>query len=130
MAIQTEEPLQFEGTFHYNEGFYYFRDFNGLLIFGGGRNLDIKKETTTLFEINQTIKRKLLDDLKSYLIPQTNFKIVQEWAGIMAFGDTKQPIVKKLPSGQYIGVRLGGMGVAIGSQVGEELAQLMLFDGL
>jgi glycine/D-amino acid oxidase-like deaminating enzyme len=130
LAIQPGDSLQFEGTFHYNEGYYYFRDHHGLLIYGGGRNLDFENETTTLFEINQKIKRKLVEDLKEYILPGDSFKIIKEWTGIMAFGDTKQPIVKRLDSGHYVGVRLGGMGVAIGSQVGEELAQLVRIDGL
>ena len=42
----------------------------------------------------------------------------------MAFGKTKEPIVKKLSDNITVGVRLGGMGVAIGTLVGEELAEL------
>ena len=130
LAIRSDDKLPFEGTFHYDEGFYYFRDYNGLMIFGGGRNLDFQNETTTLFGINQMIKDKLLEDLKNHLLPESEFEIIHEWAGIMAFGATKQPIVRKLSTGHYVGVRLGGMGVAIGSQVGEELAQMVLADGL
>jgi hypothetical protein len=49
-----------------------------------------------------------------------------EWSGIMAFGETKAPIVKHLSDKMVLGVRLGGMGVAIGSIVGEEVAELIL----
>ena len=44
----------------------------------------------------------------------------------MAFGDTKQPIIQQVSDRMAMGVRLGGMGVAIGSCVGEELAQLLV----
>ena len=44
----------------------------------------------------------------------------------MAFGDTKEPILKPISKNVFAGVRLGGMGVAIGSMVGEKLADLTL----
>ncbi|MFT4736309.1 MAG: glycine/D-amino acid oxidase-like deaminating enzyme [Cyclobacteriaceae bacterium] len=130
LAIKPSVPLPFEGTFHYEQGYYYFRDYEELLLFGGGRNLAYDEEQTTLFEINQTIKAKLIEDIHQTIIPGTAYEIVHEWSGIMAFGLTKSPIVKKHASGVYMGVRLGGMGVAIGSKVGEELASLVIADGL
>jgi gamma-glutamylputrescine oxidase len=44
----------------------------------------------------------------------------------MGVGKSKSPIIKQINSNQYAAVRLGGMGVAIGSLVGKELATLML----
>ena len=41
---------------------------------------------------------------------------------------SKKPIIKKLKQNIFCGVRLGGMGVAIGSLVGNELAQLIHSD--
>lgn len=43
----------------------------------------------------------------------------------MGMGSSKKPIVEKLSEHVYCGVRLGGMGVAIGSLVGQELADLV-----
>ncbi len=122
LLVKPDAPLPFRGTFHYDEGYYYFRDFEDKIIFGGGRNLAINQEKTTDFGINEVIEIKLLQDLKEVILPQTAFEIEMKWSGIMAFGDTKAPIVKKLASGQYLGARLGGMGVALGSLIGEELA--------
>ena len=48
-----------------------------------------------------------------------------EWSGIMAFGKIKSPIIKKVSDKIAIGVRSGGMGVAIGTQVGKELHELL-----
>jgi gamma-glutamylputrescine oxidase len=42
----------------------------------------------------------------------------------MGVGIQKGPIVKALSDDVYCGVRLGGMGVAIGSAVGAQLANL------
>jgi hypothetical protein len=40
-------------------------------------------------------------------------------------GNSKKPIVEQLSNNVYCGVRLGGMGVAIGSLIGQELADLV-----
>ena len=44
----------------------------------------------------------------------------------MGVGNSKQAMVKKLRADLYCAVRLGGMGVAIGCLLGEEVAELML----
>jgi hypothetical protein len=43
----------------------------------------------------------------------------------MGVGQQKKPIVKPVGNHVFCGVRLGGMGVAIGSLVGKELADLL-----
>lgn len=126
LRIVPASSLPFEGTFHYEGGYYYFRDFYGSLIFGGGRNLDYETESTTEFGINQKIKAKLINDLESMILPGQTYEVTDEWSGIMAFGADKSPIVKKTETGIYMGVRLGGMGVALGSKVGEDLSSLIL----
>lgn len=126
MSIQPEKPLKFEGTFHYEAGYYYFRDYYGKLLFGGGRNLALADETTTEFGVNSSIKDKLMADLNNIILPNQKYAVEMEWSGIMAFGQNKAPIVEKISERIAIGVRLGGMGVAIGSLVGEEVAELVL----
>lgn len=126
MSVLPEKKLKISGTFHYDEGYYYFRDYYGKLIFGGARNLAFKEETTLDFGINHKIKEKLVEDLKQIILPDQTFKIEHEWSGIMAFGENKAPIIRKVSDKVAIGIRLGGMGVAIGSLVGEELARLLI----
>ncbi|WP_323758422.1 FAD-dependent oxidoreductase [Roseivirga sp.] len=118
--------LPFKGTFHYEEGYYYFRNYEDRIIFGGGRNLDIGGEESTEFEVRELILDKLKSDLKTIILPNQKFEVDMAWAGIMAFGKTKQPIVQKHSENIVLGVRLGGMGVAVGSKVGQRLASLML----
>jgi len=43
----------------------------------------------------------------------------------MGVGSQKRPIVKQISDHVYCGVRLGGMGIAIGSSVGKQLADLV-----
>ena len=62
------------------------------------------------------------------ILPGTDYKIENRWSGIMGLGDTKSPIVKKVSGNIYCAVRMGGMGVALGSLTGEEAATLVLND--
>ncbi len=117
--------LDIKGTFHLDKGFYYFRNFENRILLGGGRNLDFEGETTT--ELNQTekIQNKLEDVLKNVILPNQDYEIAHRWSGIMGIGSSKNPIVSQLSENVYCGVRLGGMGVAIGSIIGQELAELL-----
>ena len=117
--------LKFRGIFHFNNGYYYFRELNGRVLFGGGRNIDFETENTTQLAANELIKSDLLHKLQNIILPNQNFEIEDWWTGIMAFGKTKFPIIKKQSSRVFTGVRMGGMGVAIGSQVAELLADLV-----
>jgi gamma-glutamylputrescine oxidase len=117
--------LHIKGTFHLDKGYYYFRNIDNRILFGGGRNLDFKAEETT--ELNQTalIQNKLEELLKTTILPNTSFEVDHRWSGIMGVGNQKKAIVKQISNNVYCGVRLGGMGIAIGSLVGEELANLI-----
>lgn len=119
------ENLHIKGTFHFDEGYYYFRNINNRILFGGGRNLDFKGEETTVMETSHLIQQQLEAHLKNSILPNTPFEIDHRWTGIMGVGSQKKAIVKQLSNHVYCGVRLGGMGVAIGSLIGEELADLV-----
>jgi hypothetical protein len=43
----------------------------------------------------------------------------------MAVGSEKKPIVQKMNKNVAFGVRMGGMGVAIGASVGKQLSNLI-----
>lgn len=120
--------LHIKGTFHIDEGFYYFRNFENRILLGGARNIDFETETTTEFELNLKIQHHLEQVLRSVILPHTDFEIEQRWSGIMGMGKSKKtPIVKQLSENVFCGVRLGGIGVAIGSLIGKELAELNLY---
>lgn len=119
------ENLHIKGTFHLEKGYYYFRNIDNRILFGGGRNLDIKTEETTEIAQTELVQQQLEKLLGTVIFPNQKVEIDHRWAGIMGVGNQKKPIVKQLSSNVYCGVRLGGMGVAIGSLVGKELADLL-----
>lgn len=119
------KDLSIKGTFHLDRGFYYFRNIDNRILFGGGRNLDLEGEETTLIGQTDLIQNRLEDLLRSTILPETPFEVAHRWSGIMGVGESKKPIVKQLSDNVYCGVRLGGMGVAIGSLVGKELSDLV-----
>ena len=117
--------LAIKGTFHLDKGYYYFRNIDDRILFGGGRNLDFATEETTEFGLTEIIQKELEKKLKEIILPKTDFEIEHRWSGIMGVGHQKKAIVKQLSNHVYCGVRLGGMGVAIGTLIGKELAELI-----
>ena len=117
--------LVIKGTFHLDKGYYYFRNIGNRILLGGGRNLDFQAENTTVFGHTEIVQKKLEQLLKEVILPNQKFKIAHRWSGIMGIGARKNPIISQLSDNVYCGVRLGGMGVAIGSLVGTELADLI-----
>jgi glycine/D-amino acid oxidase-like deaminating enzyme len=117
--------LKIKGTFHLDQGYYYFRNIDNRILFGGGRNLDFKTEETTSFGVTNKIQNELDLILKTIILPNTNVEVESRWSGIMGVGQQKRPIVKSISNRVHCGVRLGGMGVAIGSLVGKKLADLL-----
>jgi glycine/D-amino acid oxidase-like deaminating enzyme len=117
--------LALKGTFHLDRGYYYFRDINDRILLGGGRNLDFEGETTTSHDTTEQIQNRLEDVLKNVILPQQSYEIEHRWSGTMGMGTHKNPIVQQLSNHVYCGVRMGGMGVAIGSLIGQEVADLI-----
>ena len=117
--------LHIKGTFHLDKGYYYFRNIDNRILFGGGRNLDFKGEETSEFGETDVIQNSLKTILRETILPNTPFEIEGSWSGIMGVGNQKKAIVKPISDHVFCGVRLGGMGIAIGSLVGKELAELI-----
>jgi len=125
LITQPIPNLHLKGTFHFDKGYYYFRNIGDRILFGGGRNLDFEGEATDEFGETQIIQNHLEMLLKEVILPNQEFTIDHRWSGIMGIGGSKNPIVKPLSNNVFCGVRLGGMGVAIGSLIGTELADLI-----
>lgn len=119
--------LKIRGNFHLHQGYFYFRDFDGGILLGGGRHLDRKNEQTDSQDTTEVIQQALEELLAKSIIPGTDYRIKMRWAGSMGFGSNneKEPIVQQLSEGVFAAVRLGGMGVAMAPVIAEELAELL-----
>ena len=117
--------LKIKGCFHMNQGYFYFRNVGNRVLFGGGRNLDKVAETTYSHQTSEIIQQKLETYLKETILPGIDFTIDQRWAGTLGLGKTRLPIIEKIDNNVFCAVRMGGMGVAIGSLVGKNVAELM-----
>lgn len=117
--------LNLKGCFHYDHGYYYFRNINNRILLGGGRNLALEAESTSTFGTTALIREHLIQFLHEVVTPESNAEIDYWWSGIMGVGSKKAPIIKELSDNIAVAVRMGGMGVAIGCLVGEKGADLM-----
>ncbi len=117
--------LKVKGTFHYDKGYYYFRNVGDRVLFGGARNMDFTNENTMEHATTPMIQEKLEMLLRDMIIPGEKYTIEQRWSGTMGVGAQKSPIVKKIAENVFCAVRMGGMGIALGSLVGEEAADLV-----
>ena len=119
------KDLNLKGAFHVDKGYYYFRDLDGRILLGGARNIAANEEQTSKWDLNDTIQKHLESFLREKILPGASYKIEQRWTGIMGLGSEKQPIIKFTGNRVLAAVRMGGMGIAIGSLVGEEAARLL-----
>jgi gamma-glutamylputrescine oxidase len=121
------ENLQWKGTFHSDEGFYYFRNLGNRVLLGGARNKAFSEEETTKMETSEFIQHALQQYLDEVILPgyKNQYTIEMKWAGIMAMGSDKMPIVKEVQPGIFCAVRMSGMGVALAPVVAQELMHMM-----
>jgi len=123
LITEPIEGLNWRGTFHFDKGYYYFRNYRNRVLFGGGRNLDFKAENTDEFALTELVQNKLEQLLYENIIPEhKNIRIDQRWSGIMAFDETKTPLSKCLNFRLSLSVRMNGMGVALAPTLSESLA--------
>lgn len=128
LVTEVVSNLKFKGTFHYDEGYYYFRNIDGRILLGGGRNLNFKAEESFDLEITYQVQERLEELLSEIIYPEKTIAIDYRWSGIMGFGKDLTPLIKKISTGIYLAARCNGMGVALGSLTGKEVAELLLND--
>lgn len=127
--VLITKPLQklpFTGAFHVDKGYYYFRNVGNRVLLGGGRNIDFKVERTFSQELTYPVQDKLESLLSDWILKDIEFEIDSRWAGTLGLGKSRKPIIKSINKRLFCAVRMGGMGVAIGSLVGEKAARILL----
>ena len=125
LVTSPVDGLPFKGTFHFDKGFYYFRNLGDRVLLGGARNMAIEEETTTEMEISDRIQHELERFLQETILPDRFYTIEHRWSGIMGMGSEKMPIIKAVNDHIFCAVRMSGMGVALAPIVGEKIAMLM-----
>ena len=124
-VLVTNEILEkpWDQSFHFREGYVYLRSVGKRVLIGGGRDLFEKEESTDVIAHNDE-NQDYLKNFLGKLLNKNDIKFDYRWSGIMGMGKSKGPIIQKISDGVYVGVRMGGMGVAIGTWVGKELSHL------
>lgn len=117
--------LKLNGTFHMDEGFYYFRNVGDRVLLGGARNLSFDTETTTQPVLNERIQARLTEVLRTIILPNQEVPVAMRWAGIMGMGTEKSVIVKQLSEKTFCAIRLSGMGIALSTILGKEVVEIM-----
>jgi gamma-glutamylputrescine oxidase len=126
LITQPIPGLRAAGCFHYDRGYFYFRNIDGRILLGGGRHLDPETENTDRFDANERIRKALSELLNTVICPDQRVEIDAWWTGILGLGPVKKPIVELVAPNVAVAVRMSGMGVAIGTLVGQEGAELLL----
>ncbi len=123
VLTQPIEGLLLNGTFHYDEGYYYFRNLGNRLLLGGARNKAPEAESTTEMAVSPTIQAELAQFLARHFITSSPITIHQRWAGIMGFTPHKQPLVYRPAPGCRVISACNGMGIALTPVIAEQVAQ-------
>lgn len=119
------DQLPFKGTFHYEEGYYYFRDLGDRVLLGGARNKGFEAENTDEMTVTEPIQQELERFLREVILPGRTYTIDHRWSGIMGMGAEKMPILRPINDQVFCAVRMSGMGVALAPVIGEKVAEMM-----
>jgi glycine/D-amino acid oxidase-like deaminating enzyme len=118
--------LPMKGTFHFDEGYYYWRHLGNRILLGGGRNADFEGENTTDLNGSDIIRNTLVSFLQKHLSPTVQYTIEHSWSGIMGFTENKRPFTGYVKDGAYLAVACNGMGVALTPVIAENIASDIL----
>jgi gamma-glutamylputrescine oxidase len=83
MVTKPVPGLKLKGTYHFNQGYYYFRNIDDRVLFGGGRNLNYKAEETWDFGHTDEVKQQLITYLNEVILPEQDVEIDYWWSGII-----------------------------------------------
>lgn len=119
------DGLMLNGTFHHHKGYNYFRNIDGRILMGGMRHLFPNTENTNIQGNTKELVDALNDFIQTKIHTFSAIEIDLAWSGILGVGFDERPVVKQISNRVFVGARLGGIGVAIGSLIGEELAAII-----
>jgi glycine/D-amino acid oxidase-like deaminating enzyme len=127
-VTQTVGKLPFQGIFHADQGYIYFRSLNNRILIGGGRNLDFEGEETFDMNVTTQFEKYLKNYLEEIVLPGSSVAFDFRWSGIMGMNEQRTPIIGWHSSRVCLAVRMGGMGVALSAWVAEEVGRVIQQD--
>lgn len=122
VTAPVEGGLPWRGCYHFDEGYYYFREVEGRVLFGGGRNLDVAGEETTEMALSAVIQGSLERHLRETILPGRAVTVTHRWSGVMGFRGDKRPAVEALSERVTLAFGCNGMGVALGAVIARDAA--------
>jgi len=125
LVTEPIDDLKWRGTFHFNEGYIYFRDLDNRLLLGGARNVARDEESTDQFGVNKKIKNHLTHFANDVLKLPSGWNIEDEWSGIMGMTKNKEPIIQQISPKTWVAAGLSGMGIAIGMDVAGQVLEMI-----
>lgn len=117
------DDLPWAGCFHHDRGYDYFRDIDHRVLLGGGRQHHLTEENTDEFGLTEGVQAHLENLLREVILPGVDFEIEHRWSGIMGLGSKKTVILEEVMPRVVCAVRLGGMGIALGANLGRRVAE-------
>jgi|GEM_PF-2111392 len=109
---------------HMDRGYYYFRNVGSRLLAGGGRHRLGNDEITSTLATSAGAKTHL-QDIALQTFQMESFEVAHHWSGILGLSPGLGPSVTQLEDRVYTAVGMGGMGLAIASQLAIEMADLL-----
>ncbi|RYY41343.1 MAG: FAD-binding oxidoreductase [Chitinophagaceae bacterium] len=119
--------LRWSGTFHADEGYYYFRNLGNRVLLGGARNKAFDAERTDERVTTSLIQDELERFLDEVVLPgkKNTYSIEHRWSGIMGMGEEKGPVVRAVRPNVFAAVALGGIGVAVAPEAGKRISKMI-----
>jgi gamma-glutamylputrescine oxidase len=126
LVTEKLSSLPMEGAFHSERGFIYYRTVDGRILIGGGRHWGHDKDWVYSSDGKQALSIMVWDNqLIDFISDRLGYKptIEHRWMGWIGVGKKRMPLIGSASDRIHYAVRLGGMGVAIGMEVGESLVE-------
>lgn len=119
--------LPWQGTFHADEGYYYFRNLGKRVLLGGARNKAFEEERSDERRTTPLIQGELERFLDEVLLPgrKGTYTIEHRWSGIMGMGAEKWPLLQAVRPRVVTALALGGIGVAVAPEAGKQVSKLI-----
>jgi len=114
LVTERMNGFHFAHAVHMDAGYLYARPVGDRMLIGGGRHWGHDDASTA---------QQLLVVLNTLWPATTGIGISHRWTGLLGVGENRSPIVQEVFPHIVAAVRMGGMGVAIGMEVGRIAAE-------